>query len=131
MNLAFPWPITNGEWLAFTSASITVLFGLALLIAPALSLRKLRLTTLPGHPEAISEGRATMAGFYLGLGLCCLLTGQFWIYLALGFCWAFAAFGRLVSILSDKASTPFNWMRLFLECALAGLALVFALGFIA
>jgi hypothetical protein len=131
MNLAFPWPITTGEWLAFTSAAITVLFGLLLLIAPALSFRILRIAPLPGHPEAVSEGRATMAGFYLGVGLCCLLTGQFWIYLALGFSWAFTAFGRLVSILSDKGGTALNWSRLVIECVLAGLALVFALGFIA
>jgi hypothetical protein len=130
MNLAFPWPITTGEWLAFTSAAITVLFGLLLLIAPALSFRILRIAPLPGHPEAVSEGRASMAGFYLGVGLCCLLTGQFWIYLALGFSWAFTAFGRLVSILSDKGSTAWNWSRLIVECGLAGLALVFALGFI-
>lgn len=131
MNVAFPWPVSDGEWLAFTAAAITVLFGLVLLIAPALSFRFLRLAPLPGHPEALSEGRATMAGFYLGVGLCCLLTGQFWVYLALGFSWAFTAFGRLVSILSDKASTPANWFRLLIECVLAGLALVFALGFVA
>jgi hypothetical protein len=63
--------------------------------------------------------------------LCCLLTGQFWIYLTLGFSWAFTAFGRLVSILSDKGGTVWNWSRLVIECGLAGLALVFALGFIA
>lgn len=130
MNVAFPWPMSDGEWLAFTAASITALFGLLLLIAPAFSFRLLRISPLPGHPEALSEGRATMAGFYLGVGLCCLLTGQFWIYLALGFSWAFTAFGRLVSILSDKGSTTWNWLRLLIECGLAGLALVFALGFV-
>jgi len=131
MNFAFPWPVSQGEWLGFTAAAITVLFGLVLLIAPGFSFRVLRIAPLPGHPEALGEGRATMAGFYLGIGLCCLLTGQFWIYLALGFSWGFTAFGRLVSILSDKGGTLLNWARLVLECALAALALAFALGFVA
>lgn len=130
MNIAFPWPLTDGEWLAFTAASVTVLLGLALLIAPATLFRLLRLQPLPGHPQAIAEGRARFAGFYLGVGLCCLLTGQFWIYLALGFSWAFTAFGRLVAILSDKASTPANWLWLAVETVLAVMALVYALGFI-
>jgi hypothetical protein len=130
MTIAFPWPMTDGEWLAFTSAAITVLLGLFLLVAPALSFRIMRIAPLPAHPEALGEGRASMAGFYLGVGLCCILTGQFWIYLALGFCWAFAAFGRLVSILSDRGSTTYNWLRLVLDCILAALALVFALGII-
>ena len=34
-----------------------------------------------------------MAGFYLGLGLCCILLAQPLLYLALGFSWLFAAFG--------------------------------------
>ncbi|HEV7417128.1 DUF4345 family protein [Tianweitania sediminis] len=130
MNIAFPWPVTDGEWLAFLAATITILFGLAFLIAPYASFRLLRLQPAPGHPAAIAEGRSRAAGFYLGVGLCCLLTGQFWIYLALGFSWAFAAFGRLVAILSDKASTLANWLWLALETFLACLALVYALGLV-
>jgi hypothetical protein len=131
MNFAFPWPMTNGEWLAFSSAAITVFFGLLLLFAPRLSLRILRLQAAPNHPEAIGESRATLAGFYLGLGICCILTGQFWLYMALGFSWAFTAFGRFVSILSDRGMTLYNWIALVLEVVLAGLALAFGLGFVA
>ena len=36
-----------------------------------------------------------MAGFYLGLGICCILLAQPWLYIALGFSWLFTAFGRL------------------------------------
>ena len=50
--------------------------GLILLFAPRIALRILRLQTVPEHPEAASEARATMAGFYLGLGLCCILLAQ-------------------------------------------------------
>ena len=43
-----------------------------------------------------------MAGFYLGLGLCCVLLAQPLLYMALGFSWLFTAFGRLVSMMSDR-----------------------------
>ena len=43
--------------------------ALILLFLPRIALRILRLQTVPEHPEAVAEARATMAGFYLGLGL--------------------------------------------------------------
>ncbi|MCC2690518.1 MAG: rane protein, partial [Rhizobiaceae bacterium] len=42
MDMAFPWPTTQGEWLAWTAAAVTVFFGLVLLVAPRLSLRAFR-----------------------------------------------------------------------------------------
>ncbi|MEO9336334.1 DUF4345 family protein [Mesorhizobium sp. SB112] len=131
MEFGFPWPFTQGEWLAWTSAAITVLFGLMLLFAPALSFKILRLQTRPDHPEAIAEGRATMSGFYLGLGLCCILLAQPWLYMALGFSWLFTAFGRVISMLSDRGNTPYNWVSLVVELVLAVLPLGFSFGLIA
>ncbi|HTV69943.1 MAG TPA: DUF4345 family protein [Rhizobiaceae bacterium] len=131
MEFAFPWPLTNGEWLAFGSAALTVLFGLLLLFAPRISLRILRLQTTEAHPEAVSEARATMSGFYLGVGLCCILLAQPLLYMALGFSWLFTAFGRLVSMLSDRGNTLYNWISLVLELVLAGLPLAFAFGLLA
>jgi hypothetical protein len=131
MEFAFPWPMSQGEWLAWSSAAVTVLFGALLFFAPALSLRILRLQTAPNHPEAVAEARATMAGFYLGLGLCCLLLGsQPFLYMALGLSWGFTAFGRIVSMLSDKGHTIYNWVSLVLEVALAAMPLVYALGLV-
>ncbi|MFI0844514.1 DUF4345 family protein [Mesorhizobium sp. IMUNJ 23232] len=131
MELAFPWPMSNGEWLAWSSAAVTVLFGLLLFFAPRISLRILRLQTTEAHPEAVSEARATMAGFYLGLGLCCVLLGaQPFLYMALGVSWLFTAFGRLVSMLSDSGNTFYNWISLVVEVALAALPLAFAFGLI-
>jgi uncharacterized membrane protein HdeD (DUF308 family) len=129
VELAFPWPMTNGEWLAWSSAAVTVLFGLLLFFAPRISLRILRLQTTEAHPEAVSEARATMAGFYLGLGLCCVLLGaQPFLYMALGVSWLFTAFGRLVSMLSDRGNTIYNWASLIVEVVLAALPLGFAFG---
>jgi hypothetical protein len=131
MELAFPWPMSNGEWLAWSSAAVTVLFGLLMFFAPRISLRILRLQTTEAHPEAVSEARATMAGFYLGLGLCCVLLGaQPFLYMALGVSWLFTAFGRLVSMLSDGGNTFYNWISLAVEVVLAALPLAFAFGLI-
>jgi hypothetical protein len=131
MELSFPWPTTQGEWLAWSSAAVTVLFGVLLLFAPRISLRILRLRPTDMHPEAVSEARATMAGFYLGLGLCCILLAQPLLYMALGFSWAFTAFGRVISMLSDNGNTLYNWVSLFVEIALAALPLLFAFTLVA
>jgi hypothetical protein len=131
MEFVFPWPTSDGEWLAWSSAAMTVLFGLILLFAPGISLKILRLQTVPEHPEAVSEARATMAGFYLGVGLVAILfSPQPFLYIALGASWAFTAFGRLVSMLSDRGFTLYNWISLIVELALAALPLAYAFGFI-
>ncbi|SMH57291.1 DUF4345 family protein [Mesorhizobium australicum] len=130
MEFAFPWPFSQGEWLAWSSAVVTVLFGLILFFAPGLSLRILRLQTTPEHPEALAEARATMSGFYLGLGLTCILFAQPMLYIALGASWALTAFGRLVSMMSDRGNTLYNWISLTLEIVLAALPLAFAFGLV-
>jgi hypothetical protein len=130
MEFSFPWPVSQGEWLAWSSAAATVFFGLMLLFAPRLSLRALRLQTSELHPEAVSQARATMSGFYLGVGLCCILLAQPFLYMALGFSWAFTAFGRLISMMSDRGNTLYNWVALVLELALAAAPLAFVFGLI-
>jgi hypothetical protein len=128
MDLALPWPTTNGEWLAAASAAVTVLLGLVFMFAPRISLKMLRLQTTETHPEAVASARATMAGFYLGAGLCALLLAQPLIYMTLGFCWLLSAFGRVVSMLSDRGNTIYNWAWTAVEIVLAVLPLGFAFG---
>jgi preprotein translocase subunit SecF len=53
------------------------------------------------------------------------------LYLALGFSWLLAAFGRLISMLSDAGLTVANFAWLLLELALAVAAIAFALGWLA
>jgi cytochrome c biogenesis protein CcdA len=131
MEFAFPWPLSQGEWLAWSAAAATVFFGVLLMFAPRIAFRILRLTTKETHPEAIGAARATMSGFYLGLGLCCLLLGnQPFLYMALGASWGFTAFGRIVSMMSDAGNTPYNWVALVLEIALAVMPLAFVFGFV-
>lgn len=131
MEFALPWPVTQGEWLAWSSAVVTVVFGLLLLFGPRLALRILRLQTVENHPEAVSEARATMSGFYLGVGLCCILLAQPLLYMALGFSWLFTVFGRIVSMLSDQGNRLYNWVWLIVALVLAALPLAFAFGFVA
>lgn len=131
MEFAFPWPLSQGEWLAWSVAAFTVLFGLVMLFAPGLTFRLLRIQTASNHPEAVAEGRATMSGFYLGVGLGSILLAQPLIYLTLGLCWALTAFGRIVSMLSDNGNTIYNWFWLLLETVLAAVVLGYALGFVA
>ena len=131
MEFAFPWPVTQGEWLAWISAAVTVLLGAVLLFAPGISFRMFRLAPKPERPEAYAAARSNMAGFYLGLGLCCLLLGnQPFLYMALGFSWLFTAFGRIVSMMSDRGTGLANWFWLVFDVVLSALALAFALGFV-
>ena len=130
MEFQFPWPMSQGEWLAWSSAAVTILFGLIMLFLPRIGLRILRLQPVPSHPEAVSEARATMAGFYLGVGISCIVMAQIWLYLALGLSWLFTAFGRMVSMLSDGGNTPYNWISVIIELALAAMALGYGLGLI-
>ncbi|HHZ09269.1 MAG TPA: DUF4345 family protein [Rhizobiales bacterium] len=130
MEIAFPWPTSNGEWLAWSSAAVTVLLGLFGLFAPRLALRLLRLSPSERHPDAVAEIRATISGFYLGLGLACILLAQPLLYLALGFSWGFTAFGRVVGMLSDRANTLYNWVALIVDLALAVSPLAYAFGFV-
>jgi Domain of unknown function (DUF4345) len=130
MEFSFPWPMSQGEWLAWSSAAITVALGLIFLFAPRLSFRLLRLQPTEKHPEAVGEARATMSGFYLGLGLCCLLLAQPILYTALGFSWLFTAFGRIVSMMSDSGNTLYNWVWLAIEVVLTALPLISVFGLV-
>lgn len=130
MEFYFPWPMSNGEWMAWGSAVVTVLLGLLFLFAPTVGLRLLRLRTSEARPEAVGEARSRLAGFYLGIGLCAILLAQPLLYMALGFSWLFSAFGRVISMLSDRGNTPFNWVSLVIDIALAALPLGFAFGLV-
>ena len=130
MMIDFYFPASFGEWCAFASALITIGFGFLLLLMPRLSLRILRLQTLPNVPSAISESRATMAGFYLGVGFCCIFFMQPFLYLALGAGWLITAFGRIISIILDNGNSRYNWISCLVEVLLGLLPILYFLGMI-
>jgi hypothetical protein len=128
MDLSFPWPDSQGEWLAWGVAALTGLLGLFFLFAPRIGLKLLRLQE--ARPGALAGIRGTLAGFYIGAGVSAILLAQPLLYMALGFCWAFTAFGRLVSMLSDRDGLLLNIIAFLIELALAALPLAFAFGFL-
>lgn len=130
--MEFYMPASPGEWLAWTSAAITLALGLTGMFAPRIMLRLMRLQTLPGRDSAIAEIRASYGGFRIGIGAACLLLHpQPLLYLALGAAWTATAFGRIVSMMSDQGNSPYNWAMLVFEVILAGLPLAYVLGFAA
>ena len=125
----FYWPGSPGEWLAWASGLVTVLFGLALLVAPRAALRVLDMRLDPERPAALAEVRGRMAGFYLGLGLSAILFAQPFLWMALGAGWALTAFGRLVSMVADRGFTARNALSIAVELALALLPLAYVFGY--
>jgi hypothetical protein len=71
-----------------------------------------------------------MGGFHLGLGIAALLLAQPMVYLALGAAFALAAFGRILSMLSDGGSTVVNWLYLIVQIVLSALPLAYVFGFV-
>jgi hypothetical protein len=78
-----------------------------------------------GYAFARSAG-----GFYAGLAVVALLMAQSWIYMAIGGGFALAAFGRILSLMSDGSFTLKNLAVLALQVVLAGLSLGYVFGFL-
>ena len=124
-------PQTLPDILPFLAAAITMILGLAALFAPRLVLRAARLGPTGPSPAGLSQTRTMLGGFVLGAGLATLLFfDQPIMQITLGSAWAFAAFGPLVSILTDDAATAANWGLLVLATALAAFCLMPAFGFV-
>jgi len=120
MEFAFPWPYSIGEWLAWTGAALTALFGILHLIAPGLAA-----TAARTHGDSRSLG-----GFYAGIGLSAILFAQPLVYLALGIAWTFAVLGQLLTMVFDKGGRAAKLPGLMACILMAVLPLLFALGFV-
>lgn len=123
-------PTETGEFLAFCAAIATSLIGLVFLFAPGLAFRALGLDLREGRRGGYAEARSTLGGFPLGLGIAAILLAQPMVYLALGAAFALAAFGRILSMLSDGGNTIVNWVFLIVQIVLSGLPLAYVFGFI-
>ncbi|MCG8456761.1 MAG: DUF4345 family protein [Holophagales bacterium] len=87
-------------------AAITTFLGGLGLFAPA---RAARLTSLsPVGPNGTSEIRATYGGLFAALGLSCLVSQWYPMYLAAGVAWVGAAVGRCWSVAVDRNFQPKN-----------------------
>jgi len=126
----FALPTSNMGWVPFIAAVITILFGMIAFVLPRMALAMMRLRTNDSVISAKGEPRGMLAGFYLGVGGVLAMNpdvvgvpGVF-IGFALATCWTLTAFGRMISMLSDRGNNLFNWISLLMELALAALPLV-------
>lgn len=128
--MEFSLPTETGELLAFSAAALTVAMGLFMLFAPGLTFRLLGIGSMEHRPGAIAEARSSLGGFYTGVGLFAILLGQPSIYMAMGAGFALAAFGRILSIMSDRGRNPANYPLLVVQIVLAALPLAYVFGFV-
>jgi hypothetical protein len=123
------WPQTLGEMLGFGVAAFTALLGLLAFVAPRLAFNIARIEAKV--PDAIAEGRASFGGVFLALGLGTIILAQPLVTLVLGGVWAMMALGRIVSMVLDRAVSPYNSAATVFEAALGAAALAGPLGYIA
>ncbi|RIY01032.1 DUF4345 domain-containing protein [Aureimonas flava] len=125
-------PATTADALPFAAACFSILYGLFALFAPGVFLRMAKLQPIGERRVGLSEIRGTLAGFPLGTGLVTMFFfDQPFMQMTLGAGWLFVAFGRLVSILSDDASSFGNWLWLLVNLVLAGACLAPVFGLVA
>ena len=128
--MEFYIPTETGEFLAFCAAGAAMLIGLVMLFAPRVAFRAAGIGVAEGRRGGLAEARSTMGGMHVGLGLGAILLAQPMVYLAVGAAFALAAFGRMLSMMSDNGATLFNWAALSVQSALAILPLAYVFGFI-
>ena len=127
--MEFYIPTETGEFLAFCAAIATGLFGLFALFAPGIALNLSGLETKEASGEGLAFVRST-GGFYAGLAIVALMMAQSWIYMAIGGGFALAAFGRVLSLMSDRSFSMKNLLVLLVQAVLAALPLGYAFGFL-
>ena len=127
--MEFYIPTETGELLAFCAAIVTGLIGLFGLFAPGIALKLAGLQPKDVSREGFAFVRSA-GGFYAGLAIVALMMAQSWIYMAIGGGFALAAFGRILSLMSDGSFSLKNLIVLAVLAVLAGLPLGYAFGFL-
>lgn len=127
--MEFYIPTETGEFLAFSAAIATALLGLFGLFAPGVVLKLAGLQPRETSREGFAFVRSA-GGFYAGLAIVALLMAQSWIYMAIGGGFALAAFGRILSLMSDGSFSVKNLLVLVVQTVLAALPLGYAFGFL-
>ena len=127
--MEFYVPTDTGEFLAFCGALAALLLGLVGLFAPRLSLRFSGLQLREGSTEGCSAARS-LGGFHAGLALAAVMVAQDWAYLSVGSAFALAAFGRVLSMMSDASFSLKNLAMLAVQLTLCALPLAYVFGFV-
>lgn len=117
MEFAFPWPGSQGEWLAFGAAVATSLLGLWHFIA----------LLFTHFPNALAV-RAQAAGLQFGLGAVATAIAQDWTYLALGAGWAATVLIKIIAMARHGRADGTTLLSLILALVLAVLPLGYVFG---
>jgi hypothetical protein len=127
--MEFYFPTEFGEQLAFGAAAIAGVIGLLVMFAPGLTLRFFALEPREMRPDGYGAVRSA-GGLITGFSATALLLAQPMVYLAFGAALALAAFGRILSIMSDRGATIRNFLLLVVEVVLAALPIVYVFGLV-
>lgn len=127
--MEFYFPTEFGEQLAFGAAAVAALIGTLVMFAPGLTLKFFALQPRDFRPEGYGAARSA-GGLIVGFSATALMLAQPTLYLAFGAAMALAAFGRILSIMSDRGNTLRNFLLLIVEILLAALPLFYVFGVI-
>jgi hypothetical protein len=105
-------------------AIVTAALGLLGLLCPSAVGRVLGIEA--SRPLGISEFRATYGGFFLALGIGCLVAQSVPVFAVVGAAWCAAALARAVSFAVDSSRAAHNLAGMGVEAAI-GLAMLTAL----
>jgi hypothetical protein len=97
----------------FIGAILTTVLGIGGLLKPLVVAKLVGLT--PSEPHGISEIRATLGGFFIGLGGFALYSQNTVIYEAVGIGWVGAAIARIFSLIIDRKINKENIGGVILE----------------
>jgi hypothetical protein len=97
----------------FIGAILTTILGIGGVLKPLMVAKLVRLT--PSEPHGISEIRATLGGFFIGLGGFALYSQNTVIYGAVGMGWIGAAIARIFSLIIDRKINKENIGGVILE----------------
>ena len=125
--MEFYFPTEFGEQLAFGAAAVAALIGALAMFAPGLTLKFFGLEPRNLRPEGFGAVRSA-GGLVVGFSGTALMLAQPTLYLAFGAAMALAAFGRILSIMSDRGNTLRNALLLVVEVALAAMPLSYVFG---
>jgi len=130
-QIEFDMPATTPDWLMSGVAALTALIGFVALVVPRVAMAVLRLAPREGAEAAPGELRGTFAGFHIAVGMAAILFGGVFIPLALGAAWLIAAFGRMISMLSDGGNNPRNWLLLLIQIMFGAIPVAAVFGLVA
>jgi Domain of unknown function (DUF4345) len=97
----------------FIGAILITVLGIVGFLKPLMVAKLVGLT--PSEPHGISEIRATLGGFFIGLGGFAMYSQNTVIYGAIGMGWLGAAIARVFSLVIDRKINKENIGGVFLE----------------